>query len=428
MHAPCSLPVRRPRGAASPARRRGRLAVLLAGSAAALLAGCGRDSGAPPLHALRELPTPAGEGSQAPHLTVAPDGRVLLSWLEADGAGHALRFAEIGEAPGPARTIVRGDDFFANWADIPSIVALPDGRLAAHWLARSGDDTYAYDVRITFSGDGGATWSAPLTPHDDGTQTEHGFVSLFPVDGGLGAVWLDGRDYARPRGEGDARPEMALRYAAIRDGAVEDEAIIDRRVCDCCATGAAPLPGGGVLVVYRDRSAEEIRDIAAAALRGGRWEAPFAVRRDGWHIEGCPVNGPALAGDGDRVAVAWYTGAGGEPRVWAALGGGDGALGEAVRVDDGAAIGRAAVTLLPDGAALVVWLERTTGDAAEIRARRVTAGGAGASMALAATSGERLSGFPRVVRSGDVVYLAWTDAAGPRVRVAAARLDGRATR
>jgi hypothetical protein len=54
----------------------------------------------------------------------------------------------------------------------------------------------------------------------------------------------------------------------------------------------------------------------------------------------------------------------------------------------------------------------------------VAADGAGASMPLAATTAERLSGFPRIARSGDVVYLAWTDATGPRVRVAAARLSG----
>ena len=28
-----------------------------------------------------------------------------------------------------------GDDWFVNWADFPSVIALPDGSLAAHWPA-----------------------------------------------------------------------------------------------------------------------------------------------------------------------------------------------------------------------------------------------------------------------------------------------------
>jgi hypothetical protein len=37
------------------------------------------------------------------------------------------------------------------------MVALPDGSLAAHWLVKSGSGTYAYDVNISRSFDGGKT-------------------------------------------------------------------------------------------------------------------------------------------------------------------------------------------------------------------------------------------------------------------------------
>jgi hypothetical protein len=67
--------------------------------------------------------------------------------------------------------------------------------LAAHWLVKRGSATYAYDVNITQSKDGGKSWSKPIVPHRDNTQTEHGFVSLIPLnDGRLGANWLDGRN------------------------------------------------------------------------------------------------------------------------------------------------------------------------------------------------------------------------------------------
>lgn len=60
---------------------------------------------------------------------------------------------------------------------------------------KNGPGPYAYDVHISRSNDGDASWSRPLVPHRDGTATEHGFVSLFTTqDASLAAVWLDGRE------------------------------------------------------------------------------------------------------------------------------------------------------------------------------------------------------------------------------------------
>ncbi len=57
---------------------------------------------------------------------------------------------------------------------------MPDGLMAAHWLAKKPGGTYAYDVMMSVSPTG-RSWGTPFSPHDDGTPTEHGFVSLFPV-------------------------------------------------------------------------------------------------------------------------------------------------------------------------------------------------------------------------------------------------------
>ena len=58
-----------------------------------------------------------------------------------------------------------------------------------------GDTAYSYDVRVAWSRDAGETWSDPITPHDDGTLTEHGFVSMVPERGDqVSLVWLDGRE------------------------------------------------------------------------------------------------------------------------------------------------------------------------------------------------------------------------------------------
>jgi hypothetical protein len=140
------------------------------------------------------LPSPAALSSAQPQLSTQGD-RVMLSWIERAGQTAALRFAERTDTGWTeARTAATGTNWFVNWADVPSVVRLQHGDLAAHWLEKSASSTYAYDVRLSFSKDDGRTWSASVTPHHDGTKTEHGFASLFQMPGaGLDLVWLDGR-------------------------------------------------------------------------------------------------------------------------------------------------------------------------------------------------------------------------------------------
>lgn len=385
-------------------------------AAAALLLGLRADAGAS-----TELPTPALEGSVGPNLSVAPDGRVLLSWIDRlEDGRHALRFAvKDGDGWSAPRRIAEGAGWFVNWADFPSIVALPDGSLAAHWLVKSAAATYAYDVQISRSTDGGERWSAPIVPHRDGTPTEHGFVSLFPArDGRLAAAWLDGRN-THPEAAGHVHEvgAMTLRYAALgTDGALQDEALLDPRVCDCCQTSTA-VTAAGPLVVYRDRSSEEQRDIAIVGLREGRWSEPRALPADGWKIQGCPVNGPAIAANGRRVAVGWFTAANDAPRVKLAFSTDAGASFDApVTVDDGNPLGRVDIALLDDGDAVVSWVESSP-QGSSLRLRRIHADGArGASVIIVPAHGKLANGFPQMARDGKgQLVLAWT--AG-RVRTA----------
>jgi hypothetical protein len=388
----------------------------------------GDDASSAELGEVREIDSPAPAGSGEPNLAVGPDGGVYLTWIErlAEG-GHALRFAVLeGDRWTAPRTIATGDDWFVNWADFPSLAALPDGRLAAHWLQKSGAGTYAYDVRIALSADGGATWSAPLTPHRDGTQTEHGFASMWAAAGdSVGAVWLDGRRFTADGH--DAANEMMLMHTRIAaDGTAAAEHPLDERICDCCQTSVA-MTSAGPLVVYRDRSPEEIRDIYVVRQVDGAWTAPQPVHADGWEIAACPVNGPFASAEGDRVVVAWFTAAQDQPRVNVAFSDDAGAtFGSPVRVDGGAALGRVAAQLLPDGGALVSWLEGDGADGARIQVRRVASdGGLGTVRTVAESAGARASGFPRMARAGDRVVFAWTlPGETPQVRVGTAALEG----
>lgn len=388
---------------------------------ALLLVDCSRAT--PPAPITVEAALPAGSGE--PNLALAPSGTPVLTWLEpVNGTGHALRWAvRHGGTWSEPRTILESDSFFVNWADFPSLVALPNGAWIVHWLARVPGGTYAYHVRLAISRDEGRTWSAPLTAHRDRSAQEHGFVAMVPWDDSTAALlWLDGRDMkpaANP--EHDSEGDMSLRFTTVSvSGRLGEEAVLDRRTCECCQT-AMTRAASGLVVAYRDRSAEEIRDIAVTRLVDGAWTAPQHVGSDNWHFPGCPVNGPALAAQGDTVAIAWYTAPEGVPRVFVAFSADGGATWSAPqRVDEGRPQGRVDVELLGDEA-VVTWLEAAR-TPVEVRARRMRMNGSpGEAWRVSATSEARSSGFPRVLRlPGELLY-AWTSPEG--VRVAAQPLD-----
>ena len=351
-----------------------------------------------------------------PHLTARHNGALVMTWLEPTaGKRHALKFAAMRDGKWtPPRTIVERDDFFVNWADFPAMTEGSRGVLFVHWLQKSGTATYAYDVVVSNSRDGGRTWAAPRVLHSDKTKTEHGFVSMAALgSGGVGVVWLDGRNMSGENGP------MTLRYARL-DGQlnVHNETQLDARVCECCTTAMTMTPNGP-LIAYRDRSQTEIRDIAFVRLVKERWSAPALISNDGWKINGCPVNGPQLASRGNLVAAAWFTAPSNVPQVKLAFSRDGGAkFGAPLRIDGGNPVGRTDVLLLPDNSALVTWIEGA-GDAAAITMRRASPDGRlSPPMKVAPTSAARGSGFPRTVLIGSTAYVAWTDPVAKRVRLA----------
>lgn len=387
----------------------GTLAALLALPA---LAAC-RSDAAPvaesaSLGTVTELTSPAPSGSNTPHLALDDSGRVMLSWTQRrSDSTVAIQMARWnGTNWDSTRTIADNRQFFVNWADFPAITALGNGDLAAHWLERREGGKYAYDVRVVRSTDGGRSWGEPVTPHTDGLAAEHGFVSLWAEGASdVGLIWLDGRKSAMP----DSTREMTIRTASVSStGALSRETIVDARSCDCCQTGTTATRSGRVLV-YRDRTTEEIRDIAIVRQTATGWTEPTKVHNDEWHYPGCPVNGPQVAAVGDTVVVAWYTAARDTARVNVARSTDGGAtFGPPVRVDDGDPIGRVDVVLDDQANPVVVWLEQRGPEIAEVLTRKVVGNAPGEIRVLSRTSGARQSGFPRLVRHGNDVVAAWT--------------------
>jgi len=396
------------------------------------------------------LPTP--DGAAQPDLAEGPDGRLLVSWVRRLGDRNALQYAMYmgndtwESAP---KTIAVGSTLTANWANTPHIAMTADGALWAHWLQTpaNAESPHASDIMLTRSADNGVHWSPPVPVNDDKTGTEHGFVSLWPMgQDAVGIAWLDGRRTAgATHGHGDAAPAMsghaheakaghddhagAMTVRAARfDGALarSEESEIDADTCDCCGTDTA-LTSAGPLLVYRDRTPEEIRDIVAVRRTTTGWTKPMPVSADHWKMAACPLNGPAVAAMGSNVAVAWYTAPGERPVLRLARSQDGGKTFDApIDVDQGNALqGRVDVAMDAD-ATWLVWLrEDAKGQSVEL-ARYPAKGGAVQRVELARLAGRgRGTGFPKLAVRAGTAFVVWTDLVEGRPRLAGMKVAPR---
>lgn len=347
------------------------------------------------------IPSPAGAGALGPSFATAPDGTVLLSWLEPVTADiWALKFsrfdaaAQRWSAPG---TIAQGPDWFVNWADFPTITVLDRNRLVAVWFAYEPDNQALYHAEFSTSADGGATWSAPGQLTSESARTE--FTAILPTGEAARplAVWLDGRERAA------GRDHQTLHARVL--GEAGPDVCVDDRVCDCCQLSFVSLSDGSALLAYRGRTVDERRDIRLARYRAGKWETPRPLHADGWKIHACPVNGPRLASRGSVVTAVWFTAADNQPRVWAKRSTDLGeTFGAAQRLDLGRPLGRVDCLMLTNGTAVLTWLERANpqaGIAGGVYLRTLSAEGRlSAPRLLAVSSAARASGFPRIAALG----------------------------
>jgi BNR repeat-like domain len=356
-----------------------------------------------------ELSTnPAAPGSISPNITETPDARVVLSWIEPGKDNLALRFSIRADHGWSTPQTVVARENFDKYAEAPSWVSmLPNGALIAVWAEElptkekwPGNYLYA-----AVSRDLGKSWSQPAVIHSDRSNSEHSFASLAVLDDNhANIVWLDARDYT-------AKHKYRLMSAVISSaGSVENEETIDDDVCTCCPTALARTPQG-LIAAYRDHTSEEIRDIYSARKEGGHWQSPHPVHRDGWHINACPVNGPALASRGNEVVAAWFTGAEEPGAVRVAFSQDGGAtFAPAITMDSPHAghkpTGRPALTLLNSGEALISWI-RHTQNGGELVAARLQAKNQSSSPLLVASGTTQALGYPRMQALGSKVLLSW---------------------
>ncbi len=204
---------------------------------------------------------------------------------------------------------------------------------------------------------------------------------------------------------------MTLRTARVGpSGQLSGEELLDDRVCDCCGTASAVTDDGAV-VVYRNRSEDEIRDIYIVRQTPEGWSKPSVVHADDWHITGCPVNGPAVIARGRTVVVAWFTmGPNESARVQVAISRDAGQSFDTPRVlDRDVALGRVDLAWFRDGFVLS-WLAQDEGGALRL-AEFDGDGTLRERHEIGALDGGRSSGFPRLLSlDHNRLLQAWTEA------------------
>ncbi len=370
---------------------------------------------------VKVITSPAAPDSAEPFLFTGEDRAVYLSWIKKTDKKSEMFFSKLidGGWSTPKR-IDSGSTWFVNWADYP-MMATNKNNFLASYLDRRGAGKYSYDVKITTSSDKGNTWSKSILLNEDGKEAEHGFTSFIPYGDNFFVSWLDGRHTTLEEmsdHHGEDHGSMSLRGAILDGGGKKlQEWELDPKTCDCCNTCAA-LTDKGPVVVYRDRSEEEVRDIAIVRMVDGKWTAPKIIFDDRWAIKGCPVNGPRIVANGKRAAVAWFSMPDNKPEVKVAFSNNAGeSFGQPIRIDQSKPIGRIDLELLEDGSVFVLWMER-----ALIMGARISERGIEWSMPISTSSEARSSGFPQVTRTGDQLVFAWTDDQQKNIRTATIKL------
>ena len=365
------------------------------------------------------------ENSNAQPSLVSGEGSLSLSWISSnEGKKSTLNFSQFKEGKWiNTQTMATGSDWFVNWADFPAH-AINENLILSSYLKKSDSGTYTYDVILSLQKLSGEKVKEDFLLHTDGVKAEHGFVSIIPNHNqGFFITWLDGRNTVDKDLDGYHKP-MTIRFAEITNkGDIIDENELDSATCDCCQTSIA-VTNKGPVVVYRDRSDKEVRDIYIARKINGIWGVPTPIHNDGWEINGCPVNGPKVASNSNNLAISWFTVSNEKPTVNLSFSKSNGAsFGTPIKINDEDAIGRVDVAFLNPQEVLVSYIE---GDdvGTYLRIKKVSINGkVSAPITISKIDGGRNTGVPQLEILDNEAFIVWTVFEGEKNQLKTVKLS-----
>ena len=253
-----------------------------------------------------------GHGTAAPRVKAqlaidaafAPNGWLWLVGVDAAGQLFTQASADAGNTwEAPRHRDVGQDRIAADGENRPRIAFGPERRVVIAYT-RPLAQPYSGEIRLLRSDDGGASFAAPITVHQDRQAVGHRFPALaFDGRGVLHAVWIDKRE----RPNAGSRAGAALYRSESADGGRSFGADIKlaEGVCECCRIALAPAPDGQVAALWRHVFAPNIRDHAFARLDAAT-AAPVRASFDDWRLDACPHHGPGLAAAAEGYHAVWF--------------------------------------------------------------------------------------------------------------------------
>ena len=341
---------------------------------------------------------------------VSNNGNLSLTWISSDeDMNSILNFRQFkNDGWSNTLSLAEGSDWFVNWADFPTH-AISGDQVLTSYLKKSASGTYTYDVFLSLHKLSGEKVKEDFILNTDGFKAEHGFVSIASNDNeGFLVTWLDGRNTVKKDEKGNHKP-MTIRFAEITNaGDIINETELDSSVCDCCQTSMT-YTNKGPMVVYRDRSEEEVRDIYFTRNINEVWESPIPVHNDGWVIYGCPVNGPKVVSNSDNIAVSWFTVSEGIPKVNLSFSESYGSsFSNPIKINDLNAIGRVDTAFLNEQEVIVSYMEGDD-DGTYLRIKKVSIDGiVSKPITISKIDGGRGTGVPQLEILNDEIFIVWT--------------------
>ena len=350
------------------------------------------------------------DNSNAQPSLTSSNGSLALTWISSDKDMNAsLNFRQFKNKQWTnSQTLAIGSDWFINWADFPTH-AISGDRVLTSYLKKSASGRYTYDVFLNLQKLSGEKIKEDFILNTDGFKAEHGFVSIAEGNNeGFFITWLDGRNTVEKELNGNHKP-MTIRFAEITTaGDIVNEIELDSSVCDCCQTSITNTDKGPI-VVYRDRSDKEIRDIYVTRNIDDGWETPVPVYNDEWEIYGCPVNGPKVVSNSNNLAVSWFTVADGKPSVNLSFSESYGSsFSNPIKINDYTAIGRVDVAFLNDNEVLVSYLE-VDDIGTYLRLKKVSIDGkVSKPITISKIDSGRNTGVPQLEILDNEIFIVWT--------------------
>lgn len=173
-----------------------------------------------------------------------------------------------------------------------------DGKSLLAIVQLTGEIPGMGSLTVMHSEDAGQNWTRGANPTASEIDQSHPELIADPKDH-FHLVWLDDRDENGYQG---------VRYARSADVGTHWELsqTVDDSSCACCWNRLWLGEEGNVNLLYRDM---EPRDMALAQSidDGQTWQRSATVGEFNWVFDGCPHNGGALAGAGDKNlhALVW---------------------------------------------------------------------------------------------------------------------------